>query len=101
MRRHLVRRVAVICVHFTRNLAYYRAGWDGSKSLANGDFWSNTNSNFVDQVVLHWCFLFGKESLDKHHWKNVVAYKTKFREQLFKDIKISESEFHSFWKKIS
>jgi hypothetical protein len=71
--RDRVRRAAILCVHFMRNLAYYRAGWavrvghsgrSGSshRVLLRNDsqFWRTVNGNCLDACILEWCKLFAE-----------------------------------------
>jgi len=94
-----LRRVALLCCHFARNLAYYRAGFDGRKFNSQDEFWTTVNGNFLDICVLEWCKLFGNHS-DKHHWKQIVDDKENFKLSMFCKISISKAEFDKCWKSI-
>ena len=98
-RQESYRRVALLCCHCTRNLAFYRAGRKDDGSLLNkSDFGATVNNNFIDVAVLEWCKLFGNDS-EKHHWKNIVKSKTFFRNELLAYLKTDIKSFRKFWKK--
>ncbi len=40
-RQQRLRRVALLCCHFTRNLAYYRSGWSSGQLLPSSEFLGN------------------------------------------------------------
>ncbi len=94
-----IRRVALLCCHFTRNLAYFRAGWTELKPRREGNFWITAIGNFIDVSVLEWCKLFGDDA-DNHHWKNIVTDQKIFRSELMKDIRITDREWKDNWKTI-
>ena len=91
-----IRRVALLCCHFTRNLAYFRAGWTELKPRKEGDFWITAIGNFIDVSVLEWCKLFG-DDFDKHHWKNIATDQTVFRSEIMKDVGITDAEWKNSW----
>ncbi|EGR2813262.1 hypothetical protein DMW00_25330, partial [Vibrio parahaemolyticus] len=76
-----VRRSMLLCCHFARNAAYYRAGWDKGQLLVSSQFWVNTNSNCFDLAVMEWCKLFGSKR-DKHHWSKVLSDEIGFEKEL-------------------
>lgn len=94
-RKNRLRRVAILCASFVRNLAYYRAGQCEdvrhllSKYHRSASFWRQANSNFLDICVLDWCKLFA-DSKEKHHWSNIVSDRAAFEEKLLKEYKISK-----------
>ena len=88
-----VRRVALLCVHFARNLAYYRAGSAEIALDKVGDFWRTAIGNFVDESVLEFCKLFGPDK-EKHHWKRIVPDPHLFRSQLLVDLQISQQQWN-------
>ena len=90
------RRAALLCVHFTRNLAYYRAGWDaGEPMFPKNDLWSTVNSNFLDIAVLDWCKLFAdKRAL--HCWRKVVVDPSSFLPQLYSDCGASKRDWDEY-----
>jgi hypothetical protein len=90
-REKRLRRVALLCCHFARNCAYYRAGWDGKKNKATNEFWATVQGNFIDIAVLEWLKLFGDHK-DKHHWKKVVDDKKSFKTQMLDCCEITEED---------
>ena len=72
-----LRRVVLLCCHFGRNLAYYRAGWLGGSLVRDSDFWKTVNGNFLDLAVLEWCKLLGDEKAN-HYWRKIVSAPSKF-----------------------
>ncbi len=58
-RRERLRQVKILCCHFLRNLAFYKAGWRKGELIFKDQFWVNANGNFIDVCVLEWCKLFG------------------------------------------
>lgn len=73
-REERLRRVAKVCVHFARNMAYYRAARDGDKwtTPAGSNFWNTTTANFIDTAVLEWCKVFADKNA-RQHWRRVVG----------------------------
>ncbi len=86
-----LRRVGLLCCHFARNCAYYKAGWDGKKTKATNDFWVTVQGNFIDISVLEWLKLFGDHN-DKHHWKKVVDDREAFKTEMLNKCSITEDE---------
>jgi hypothetical protein len=102
--RDLVRRVVILCCSFTRNVAYYRAGWAeqaqpllSERNPKEVSFWRQVNGNLFDMAVLDWCKLFGDQKLTptkqlgKHHWLKVVADPKAFEEGLLAQLRIDEN----------
>ena len=87
-----VRRVALLCCHFTRNLAYFRAGWKELPLRKEGDFWITVVGNFIDVSVLEWSKLFVDHS-DKHHWKQIVSDKKEFKSRLIETLGITDADW--------
>ncbi len=77
-REKRLRRAGLLCCHFARNCAYYKASWHNNKSKAINEFWATVQNYFIDTSVLEWLKLFGNHS-DKPHWgkiaKNPDAFK--------------------------
>jgi hypothetical protein len=93
-----LRRVMLLCCHFARNLAYYRAGWRRGQIRRATEFWVTVNGNFVDHCVLEWGKLFGITASDRqgvHYWKNVVSDKTRFEMEMFQ--KVDRAKFDGFF----
>jgi hypothetical protein len=95
-RKEKLRRVAILCCSFARNLAYYRAGWRRGREIplypAEGGFWSQVNGNFLDMCVLEWCKLFADKK-GKHHWGNVVTDRAAFKAQLLRHVGLDDEAF--------
>lgn len=89
------RRVAILCRHYLRNLAFYRAGWQHGKIRIDSQFWIVANGNFIDIAVLEWCKLFGDPG-GKHHWKKVIVDRPSFFVGLLKHIGITKKEFRAY-----
>ena len=86
-----LRRVGLLCCHFSRNCAYYKAGWVEGKTTASNEFWLTVQNNFLDTAVLEWLKLFGDFN-DKHHWKKVVECPDKFKDQMLYSCGVTESD---------
>ncbi len=93
-RKERLRRVAILCCHCLRNLAYYRAGWHGDKLILRGQFWINVNGNFLDICVLEWCKLFGDQR-GKHYWEKIISEPQSFYTGMLKELNIKESELEA------
>lgn len=105
--RDRVRRAAILCCHFLRNLAYYRAGWHvrveashgaGSehRSLRRQDqFWVTANGNFLDTCILEWCKLFA-DPKGEHHWRKVVPRPEPFMRGLLAHVRMTQAEFDDY-----
>ena len=97
-------RVAIVCCHFLRNLAFYRAGWrfdahHGERSHRTADqFWVNANSNSLDTCVLEWCKLFGDKK-GNHRWGRVVS-DPQFLSKLLQRLKLTEDQFNAYAKQM-
>lgn len=92
--QHL-RRVALLCCHFARNFAYYRAGWDGKTLRRGTDFWKTTNGNCIDLCVLEWCKLFGEQK-GEHHWLQVVSDPMTFEPSLYAAVGMDAGGFEQY-----
>lgn len=90
-REKRLRRVGLLCCHFVRNYAYYRASWDGEKTKATNEFWATVQGNFLDIAVLEWLKLFGDHN-DKHHWRKVVTDTDAFRKAMLKACSMDKSD---------
>lgn len=66
------RRVIILCCHFMRNLAYYRAAPKRKTLESKGSFWVGINGNCLEIGILEWCKLFGDKK-DPHHWRKIVS----------------------------
>ena len=92
--QHL-RRVAILCCHCLRNLAFYKAGWHNGKSKLISQFWLSANGNFLDIAVLEWCKLFA-DTRGKHFWRKAITDDVSFQEGLLAEIGLSETEFEDY-----
>ncbi len=94
-----IRRVAILCCHCLRNIAFYRAGWKQKDSRIKRQFWVNANGNFFDIAILEWCKVFADRN-GKHHWKRVVSNHSSFRAGLFAHLGLTKREFENYAKPI-
>lgn len=92
-----IRRAINLCTQFTRNMAYYKASYEGSVYVAgNDDFSITISGNFIDVSIIEWCKLFGSYG-DHHHWRNLVGDgSAQFSNDMFNRISMSESEFREY-----
>lgn len=98
-REQHLRRMVLLCCHFARNFAYYRAGWDGKTLRKSTDFWKTTNGNCIDLCVLEWYKLFG-ESRGDHHWSQVVSDPMSFEADLYAAVGIDAAGFEQYRLKV-
>ncbi len=99
-REILLRRVAIKCKDFARQLSYHRAFKKYANSLKQSTyFWKTVYNNAIDLAVLDWFHLFGYHN-DDLHWKNTVGNIEKFRNELFCHLSLSRDEFNEYWVKI-
>jgi hypothetical protein len=98
-RKHRLRRVALLCCHCLRNLAYYRAGWRNRKPVFSDEFWKTANGNFLDACVLEWCKLFG-DARGLHYWGKVITDSEIFFAGLLKELPVTESELDTYVKEM-
>ncbi len=99
IRKERLRRVAILCCHCLRNLAYYRAGWHGDELILKGQFWINVNGNFLDICVLEWCKLFG-DLRGKHYWGKIISDTQIFYAGMLHKLKVAEAELESLKKEM-
>ena len=93
-KRDRLRRVVLLCVHFTRNLAYYRAG-HGRLSKTSPPFWKTIDANFIDMAVIEWCKLLGDRK-GKHFWANVVTDPARFETEMLSHLGVTPSQFAAY-----
>jgi hypothetical protein len=94
------RRGALLCAHFIRNLAYFRAGWNRLQiKFPAVEIWATINSNFLDIAVLEWCKLFADQSA-KHGWRKVLVDSSSFLPQLLSDCSVSDVEWAAYIQKM-
>lgn len=90
-RKERLRRVAILCCHCLRNLAYYKAGWYRNELILKDQFWINVNGNFLDICVLEWCKLFG-DLRGKHCWRKIISKQKSFHNGMLRELNIEESD---------
>ena len=97
-REKRLRRVALKCGDFSRQLSYHRAisKYKGDLKL---NFWIATYNNGIDLAVLDWFHLFGYHN-DDLHWKNIVIYISSFRNHLYNALNVNHVEFKAYWEEI-
>jgi len=77
-REERLRRVAKLCVHFARNMAYYRAARkDGTRITPLTNFWNTTDGNFIDTAVLEWCKVFADPKAHQY-WGKICTDQSAF-----------------------
>lgn len=95
-REEQLRRVVLLCCHFTRNRAYYLAGWDGQTLRNQGsEFWATVNGNFMDTCVLEWCKMFADVN-GEHYWSRIVCKPEEFEPALFNAISSTAGKFEAY-----
>lgn len=95
-RRDQLRGAAILCGHFIRNLAYYRAGRNGGKPRFDSDsrIHRTINGNFLDIAVLEWLKLFWESQ--NHSWQKVATDRAKFLAGLLAHLGCEEGQFNDF-----
>jgi hypothetical protein len=86
------RRVLLLCCHFSRNVAYYRAAKRGRTPRVDTPFWRTVSNNNYDLCVLEWCKLFA-DRRDPHHWRNVLKSAGTFDRELRGRLVLSARDF--------
>lgn len=93
-RRERLRRVVLLCAHFARNIAYYRAGI-GRLKKAGPQFWITANANFIDTAVVEWCKPLG-DVKGRHFWANVIADTSGFESAMLGHVGLTAAEFAAY-----
>jgi hypothetical protein len=93
-----LRRVARLCAHFTRNLAYYRGGFP-KLTQQTPDLWLTIAGNFLDIATLEWCKLLGDENA-KHGWQKTVTDKERFKRELLQHMEMTKDEWNNYVKEM-
>jgi hypothetical protein len=93
-RQKLLRRVALLSVHFARNLAYYRAG-HGRLTRSSAQFWINVDGNFIDMALIEWCKLLA-DPKGKHYWANVVNDPSRFEGVMLGRLDMTGADFSAY-----
>jgi hypothetical protein len=89
------RRVARLCCHCLRNLAYYRAWYEEGKPHENRNFWVNANGNFVEIALLEWCKVFGEWN-GAYHFRKVVGDPDAVRVALLAAVGKTQQEWEDY-----
>jgi hypothetical protein len=74
----------MLCCHFARNLAYYRARRTVDPPPV-GDFWTSADANFIDIAVLEWCKILGDEKAEQG-WRKIVTDSDRFHAALLVEL---------------
>lgn len=94
-RRTRLRRTGILCLHFLRNAAYYRAWNAAPVARRREEFWKTLNGNFIDICVLEWCKLFG-DLHAQHHWSKTVTDRQVFYRGLYARTGLTKAEFEAY-----
>jgi hypothetical protein len=94
-RRTRLRRTGILCMHFVRNAAYYRAFNAAPVVRRREQFWRTLNGNFIDICMLEWCKLFGDLNA-QHHWSKCVTDANAFSAGLYDHTGLNELEFEAY-----
>lgn len=89
-RRQRLRRVAILCCHCLRNLAFYRAWHKAGRPRSTEQFWITVNGNFLDIAVVEWCKLFA-DARGKHHWAKIASDAAVFKSALLLYLAITDT----------
>lgn len=90
-----LRKTAILCLHCTRNLAYYLNRQQRLLEPVENQFWRTVDGNFLDICVLEWCKLFADNN-GKHHWKKVIIDNNRFYEKLLAEMNCCKNEFTEY-----
>ena len=93
-REKLLRRVALKCADFARQLSYHRALTRYQVEF-NQNFWIYMFNNAIDLAVLDWFHLFGYHN-DDLHWKQVMPDIPAFRDELYQLLQKTEEEWKAY-----
>ena len=94
-RRTRLRRTGILCLHFLRNAAYYRAWNAAPVARRREQFWRTINGNFIDSCMLEWCKLFG-DLKAQHHWSKSVSDSGNFLSGLRTATGLDETAFEAY-----
>jgi len=88
---------------FSRSYYSFYAIWEHLDSLDEGagylfPFRSICNALLGD-AALSWCKVFGSNG-EGTHWKTAALNQDDFREQLFKQLGVTDAEFSAYWQEI-
>lgn len=93
-REKLLRRVALKCADFARQLSYHRGLAEYQDSFKQ-NFWIYMYNNAIDLAVLDWFHIFGYHN-DDLHWKQVVTDIPAFRSELFQLLEMTEDAWKTY-----
>lgn len=93
-KRERLRRVALLCCHFSRNLAYYRAWHERLVPGEYGELLATIDGNFIDMAVIEWCKLFG-DRRGRHCWDKVVS-RQNFEADMFIHLDETDDQFKKY-----
>lgn len=94
-RRTRLRRTGILCMHFVRNAAYYRAFNAAPVPRRRKQFWRTINGNFIDICMLEWCKLFG-DLRAQHHWSKCITDSSMFLAGLYDHTGLNEATFEAY-----
>lgn len=94
-----LRRVAILCCHCLRNLAFYNTGWRNGEPKLKNQFWLSANGNFLDIAILELCKLFA-EPRGKHFWRKVISDHVTFQAGLLAELGLTETAFNDYLNQI-
>ena len=94
-RRLRVRRTFLLCSHFLRNFAFYRAGRCRGQLIRKNQFWVTVSNNCLDICVLEWCKLYA-DAKGKHHWKKIVDDQAAFECQLLQCLCMTHAQYNDY-----
>jgi len=97
-REKILRRVALKCADFARQISYHHALGDHANNFRQ-NFWIVMFNNAIDIAVLDWFHLFGYHN-DDLHWKRVVQDVDSFRQGLVQSLGMSEPEWTAYRESI-
>jgi len=93
-REKLLRRAALKCADFARQLSYHRALAEYAQNSTQ-NFWIYMFNNAINLAVLDWFHLFGYHK-DDLHWKRVVDDLEGFRHGLLQRVQMTEDEWKAY-----
>ncbi|MBM5571663.1 MULTISPECIES: hypothetical protein [Deefgea] len=89
--------IKLICCHFTKNLAYFRAS-DKQKFLRY-DFLRLANGNFAEIAILEFCKLSGGKN-EKYRWQKIVTNQEDFKKKIEEETNLNLIQFEAYIKTI-
>lgn len=87
----------LLCTHFLRNLAFFRAGKYRAARKKTNQYWIGVTNNCLDHSVLEWCKLFA-DPKGKHHWRKLVDDEATFNGTLLTSVRMTQAEFDAYIK---